>query len=410
MIEGFIHPVSFIHSMPSILAALAGPVTPDLDASVLEECLNTVFAADSVALSCGAAVSAARSAGWDAMWADKIGTESPEFVIMMNFSRYIAGPAIAFWFIYAIRQIWRNGLSEIWMEIAPVVFLALILYTNNAAIPRQMVLASRALMNYNNQAALEIANYDVLLDEKVGIEDKLREITDFALIKGAIVEARSQCNGYVRNGEMRDCLEIAEREAEALIQGFLAEHGDNRFTLSLKTYVADTISNPLEKIRNVLAEGPQKLGENLGQLVLGKVVNSAATVGAEGWMAMMNQIAQYVVELSWLYTAIVLPIPLALGFYPGTRNILIGWAVGFLTLGFFKLNLNIATSLVVSQIYARGPGEPLFDLTLLALGVLVMAFGMTALGGMTMLAGINTALAGLTLGVVNFSAKGIGGR
>ena len=388
---------------PPIVPADASVSTPIVSEDAIWECVNTTT--DTIALSCGDTLSTAQAENWDRMWNTKLGAASPEFISMLNISRYIAGPAIAYWFIYAIIKLRRNGLAEIWTDIVPVIMVASLLYTNNAQVPRQMILAMRSLMNYQNSQVIQLVNAANISDGMIGeAEDKYKEIVDFDLMYTALTEERAQCNGETRNTEMLVCLENANETANELIEKFVEEHGETRFTSKLREFVTNTINNPMDRLKAVLTA--ELTADDIEKLI-GKVANPLISAAMGGIMAMTNQIAQYIVELSWLYTAIILPIPVSLAFYSGTRKIFIAWIVGFLTLGFFKLNLNIATSLVVAMSYSRGPSEPAFDVILLGFGVLVMAFGMTAMGGMAIMAGINAAIGGITLGVVNFVARGV---
>ncbi len=363
--------------------------TTAIDAATVQECLSSTFKADSVALNCGSTLSKYVAQSWDLNWQNKIAIASPEFIATMNLSRYIAGPAVALWAINGLKQLYRNGLSESWGQFATIFFLVVVLYGNNAYLVRQTTLAARQLINYQNNAVLLLAN------SGENIEAKLSEISDYAAVEAEIIEYRSQCNGITRNEELITCLQGAEVRAEAAIERFLSGRGESRFSLRLKNYVRDFFSDPLRVAATASVPATA---------IVGVVANSAISLATEGILVAMNGIVQNLIELSWLFTAVIVPIPLALSFYPGGRSALVGWAVGFLTLGLFKINLNLATALVVSMIYSRGPGDAVIDLTLLSIGVVIMALGMTAGGGLAIFNGITTVIAGVTLGLVNISA------
>lgn len=410
-IFSFTHHIDIGHTLDwlNYIGQITPPINPDAGSpgfipdipgadTVVAECLSTFGSGDNFALSCGEKVSTEQAANWDAMWDAKIGTASHEFVAMLNISRYIAGPAIGYWFVYAIIKLWRNGFTEVWTDLLPVVLLAFLLYTNNAELPRRSTLALRALMNYQNTVVIDSAKVSQ------NIEEKFKEIVDFDVTQTAIIEARSQCNGETRNSQMLECLEDAKQLTDLYISEYKAEHPgaeSPKFAERLTNFTETVIENPISKLREILSA--EISGDDVEKFLIGRVANPLVSLATEGWMAMLNQLFQYIVELSWMYTAIILPIPLAFAFYPGTRGLLISWLVGFVTIGFFKLNLNISTSLVVWMLYNRGPGEPLFDVMLLGLGVLIMAFGMTAMGGMAIMAGVSTVASGLTLGVLNFA-------
>ncbi|MGB7485191.1 MAG: hypothetical protein WA901_03305 [Phormidesmis sp.] len=375
---------------------------PDPDA--VAECLDLTFDVDYVPFSCGSLISQYEKGSWDEIWALKVGQASPEFIAVMNISKYIAGPALIGWAITGIRDLYRNGLGEAWPKFASIILLAGILYYNNAAVGRNMIMSARALMNYQNEQIIEIANAGI------EYEKKLQEIIDFGFVEEAIAIERDQCNGLTTNEEMLACLQNASVKVNATTDRYLTQYGDTRFTRRLKKYVKDTIDDPSELIGQALAVGgtavlggPIGGALGVGAIIIGKVANSASGWAAQGILASISSITQSLVELSWIFTAITLPIPLALSFYPGTRKVLMGWAVGFLTVGLFKLNLNLASSLVTSMIYARGPGAPVYDLALLSFGVIIMALAMTAGGGMAIFSGISTAIAGVSLGLISIA-------
>ena len=376
----------------------------------VQQCLDTIFSPDNAALSCGNMMSVRAAQAWDEIWNQKIRNVSPEFVATMNISRYIAGPAVALWAIDALKSFGRNGLSETWPRFMAMVILIAVLYGNNAAVARNTVLMARSLINYQNGQILELANAGNQY------ESKLEELADYGIVEREIIGFREQCNGITNNSEMLDCLTNAEVIADAALQDYYAKHPTGKFGARLERFAQRLIKDPKDFVGGVLGEGaavgagavvggPVGAAVVGGVVLLGKVANSAVTAASSGILANMNSLVQHVIEASWLFTAVTLPIPLALAFYPATRGTLTGWTIGFLSLGLFKINLNIASSLIVGMIYERGPGEPILDLALLSVGVIAMALGMTAGGGMVIFVGLTSAISSATFGIVNLAAR-----
>lgn len=396
-----------ISHIPHLLAQ-ATPSGLSATSDDVQRCLNAVFTPNDTALSCGNLMSKRAADAWSETWQQKIGGASPEFLTMLNISRYIAGPAIALWAIAAIRDFTRNRMGETWPQTFAVAMAIAVFYLNQGAIVRSTIMASRALMNWNNEQILLVSN------ASIRYEDKLSELADFTLVENEIVQYRQQCNGLTNNREMFDCLTRAEQMVKDDLDDYMARHGETGFTLQLQSYAKSLIGDPKEFVGGVLGEagavavggvvgGPVGAATVGGVILLGKVANSATGLAAEGILAYTSSLAQNIVEASWLFTAITVPIPLAFAFYPGTRNVFIGWLIGFFSLGLFKINLNIASSLIVSMIYGRGPGEPVLDLALMSLGVVILALGMTAGGGLAIFSGITAALTSLTFGLVNIA-------
>lgn len=404
--------LNFHLALPLDVHLLAQAAEPE----AAKGCLQSVFkASESVALSCGVSMSQENAAAWDAIWNLKIGEASPEFLSAMNISRYIAGPAVVLWAVAGLKGFMRNQLSETWPQFLIAAVLVGVLYGNQASMVRSTVMATRALINWNNNQILELANAGNRY------ENKLTELADFTLVDNEITQYREQCNGLTNNQAMLDCLERAEQLADAALEDYIELHGETRFTIALRNVTKNLIQDPKEFVAGVIAEGgavgagaavggPVGAAVVGGVILLGKVANSATGLIAEGSLAYMTSLVQNIIEGAWLFTAVIVPVPLALAFYPGTRGVLTGWVIGFLSLGLFKMNLNLASSLIVAMLYERGPGEPVLDLALLSLGVVVLAFSMTAGGGMAIFSALTSVISGVTLGIVNISSPGAGGK
>lgn len=394
----------------SVLHLLA-QATPAVDPAVVDRCLDSIFTPDDAALSCGNILSLQAAQAWDEIWQQKIGDASPEFIATINISRYIAAPAIGLWAIDAIKSVGRNMLAE-WPRFFIIAVLVFVLYGNNATVARHMILATRSLINYQNGQILLLAN------EGNDYENQLAELADFGIVENEIVQFRSQCNGNTVNEEMLACLEAANTKADAALEEYKNEHGATRFTTRLEDYAKSLIKDPQATVAAAVSRtaavaagglvgGPLGATTALATPVLGKVANSSISLATEGALAYSNKFAQHLVEASWLFTAVILPIPLALAFYRGMRGAIFGWLVSFLSLGLFKINLNLASSLIVGMIYTRGPGEPVLDLALMSLGVVVLALAMTAGGGLAIFTSFTTAIAGVATTFVNLAAIGI---
>lgn len=371
-------------------------ILAQVDSASLEsirECTGSLFGVDSLALNCGAAMSKYTAATWDQNWQEKVAVASPEFIALLNISRYIAGPMIGLWAYRALNNFYRNGLANGVTELAIALILIFGLYANDGLVVRNSALAVRALFNHQNTLILEMAN------SASNYEARLYEISNYVLTEQALVEARSQCNGITNNDELFACYQAAEVRAQDVLESYTAAEGTSLWLARLNDYAQRTISNVLQD--------PQA-NNNL----TGVNANPIIQIVLEGVLASINSVIQNLVELAWLLTAIIAPIPIALSFYPGGRGAMISWAIAFLSPGLFKINLNIATATVVTMMYNRGPTDQLGDLILLTIGVPLLASAMTAGGGLAIMNGITSAIAGVTMGILrlstNASQKGSG--
>ncbi|MEL7224509.1 MAG: hypothetical protein AAGL17_06525 [Cyanobacteria bacterium J06576_12] len=403
MIDVTLHFDLFNH-LPHLLAQTDIPVTQDN----VDNCLNAVFTPDSTALSCGNMMSRRAAEAWNTIWEEKIGTASAEFVAVENISVYIVTPAIGMWAISTLKSL-RDSFSKLdWMEMLIMASLVSVLYLNNGLVIRNMIMASRALINWNNEQILLVTN------QASRFESKLEELSDFGLVENTIVQYREQCNGLTNNQDMFECLSRAEALADKAIDDYLQRHPQGPFVAKLQQFSKNLIKDPKEFVGGVIGEagavgagalvaGPAGAAVVGGVILIGKVANAASGLIAEHTLAFAATFFQHLVETGWLFSSIIAPIPVALGFYRGTRSVLIGWAISFFSLGLFKINLNIASSLIVSMIYERGPSESSFDLALMALGAPILALGMTSGGALAIFAGITSGLSALTLGIIQLS-------
>ena len=371
---------------------------------VAADCMRGVIDADSAGLNCSAELSKFTAAQWDGIWNQKVATASPEFLALMNISRYIAGPAVALWGISAIKDLHRNGIADGWQRLAAVIILVFVLYSNDASVMRQTTLAMRSLINYQNETVLELTNAGSQF------ESRLAEITDYQNAENIVRELRSQCDGKTSNAELLDCLQKADEQAQAAVSDYKSRYPtSSRWANNLSNFVTQAIEDPIGTVAKATTRVALPLLFPVSAIAGGFLSNSIATLTTNGILASMNYVAQNVVELTWLFTAIIVPVPLALAFYPGGKGALIGWTVGFLTVGLFKINLNIASSLIVSMIYERGPGAGTADLMLLSIGVIFIASLMTAGGGYAIFNGIMTAVTTVTLGMARLGATAASG-
>ena len=385
---------------------LAAQVPTPTNAELAKECISGVFSDSSAALTCGGALSKYTASQWDAMWAQKIGSSSPEFLAMLNISRYIAGPAVALWGISAMKSLYRNGIQDGWQQMASIIILVLVLYGNGAAVTRNLTLAARSLINYQNEQVLALTNQGFLL------ETKIAELTGYIADAEKIKEFRSQCIATVTDQELVTCLENANVQAQSAIDDYASRTSNGSLVDRLRQLTDDLIESPLASAISIANQTTGAIVQNAPQglspaLAIVQNIPLSSGIGAltsQGILAGMTYLAANIIETAWLFTAIVVPIPLALAFYPGGVSALIGWAVGFLSLGLFKINMNVATSIIVSMLYEREPSiNANLDLMLMSLGVIVLALGMTAGGGFAIFNGIMTGVSAVTLGIVNMT-------
>ena len=142
---------------------------------------------------------------------------------------------------------------------------------------------------------------------------------------------------------------------------------------------------------NTIAQ-QQNYSPNFAERVINGLGAAVANAIEQQMVILMLSLAiavQWLVEISWILTALVGPLFLGLSMLPVSQKGLWGWLIAFCSIGFYKLCFNILVGLVA---YLNGQTPSLNGLLFsVAVGILcpILAFVLAAGGGM----GIFTSLA-----------------
>lgn len=349
--------------------------------STLEDCVSPFFSKSDFALSCGAAMANQVAQGWDQTWDLFITQPNGIYMALVNIGRIFALISIVF-FIYQFLQ--KVLSDESYHALSDLIWpvIVIILLSNNAALLRQSSTAIRAVINQANTEVLALA------DSSLKFEKHLEEVVNFTTAENQIRDLRSQCNGIPNNEQLIICLEEAQRRAQTVVDVYTTIYPDTIWAKRLLNFVGEAI--------NDLKENPS-LALNIGAA---SITNSLVQITVETLLAAFQSAFQYLIELSFLLTAMLGPLALGLTLSPLGGKALYAWVIAFFSVGLAKLCFNIITAMVVTMIYESGPLDPLVDLLLLGLLAPVLAFGMAAGGGMAIFNGVLATIQQITMGLI----------
>lgn len=349
---------------------------------VVEECVSPFFDKNDFALNCGTALSQQMANAWDESWTLFIGEPSQIYIALVNIGRLFALLSLGFFMYKFLRAALADESYDAMSQLVwPLVVV--ILLSNDASLLRQTSTTMRALINQTNAQVLEIANASLVY------ETHLNEVLDYGNAEKAIRDVRAQCNGMTNNEQLIACLEQGHQQATAIVDGFNVRYGTtvwgNRLTNLVKTAISDLRDNPL-------------LAANLK----GAVVNPLISLAIEAFLAALQNAFHYLVELSFILTAMLGPIALGLTLSPLGGIALYAWIISFLSVGLAKLCFNVVTAMLVTMIYQAGPLDPMVNMILLGLLAPVLSFAMAAGGGMAVFNGVLATVQQLTFGIASF--------
>lgn len=325
------------------------------------------------------------SDSWDEIW-DACLTGGV-YRAIANVGSLLAVVCIAF-FVVDFAKKWMQGGND-WV-LAEIVFplVVVVLLANGGQNLAQATLGIRNLINYYNGEVLQF------LSTSIDLQANLASLADYSDATNIVTGLRSQCDGIVDQTKLKDCLDLTRQSAEEILAFYRQEHGDTapEWVRSIERQVRAAATNP---------SNPIPPGSN-------PLVNALATqlvsVFVEGFLMAMQVAFQLLVEVAFLLTAVIGPIPVGLSLLPFGSKPMFAWLSGFGALGLCKLSLNLMTGIVATVSIRSGP-EAIDPIIIgIVLGVLspILAFAIASGGGFA----IFQALSSTAVSVAGLSVRG----
>lgn len=208
--------------------------------------------------------------------------------------------------------------------------LVLCLLANDAELLANSTKGMRSLINQVNQTILTQTSSSISLQEayqkvmvEIGSEDLARAIL-------------AQCASKADPLQQQDCVNNAVEQARA-----------------------SAPTNPSRSYQNFLDSlNPLQQGQNLVNALQTSVQNTLI-MAARGLLIAFGMAFQWLVEITWLLTALLGPLAVGGTLLPVGQRAIFAWLIGFYSVGLVKLSLNIVTGLVATLVVNAGDNDPM---------------------------------------------------
>ncbi len=316
------------------------------------------------------------SGAWDELWGVVIG--GPLWLALCNLGIAFGVFGIAIWTV----QLFQNLVDDVTAKplsrlIYPIILCMLLI--NGGSLLGDVVVTFRGVINTLNSEMLVVAAAGN------DAEQVLRDLGSYPAAESAIYDLRRRCDAITDNEALAICLEETRGQAEELI----AQYEDQNQTLG---------TDWIDTLRQIAQSAFDIVNPAAGMAF--RFMPSIITLQVEAFLIGMQAAFQALIEVSFLLTGLLAPLSVGLSFFPmGSKPIYL-WVSAFWSLGFCKICLNIVTALVAEQIARVGPSETLAFSIFVGLLAPILAFSLSAGGGLAIFNGINKTVGGATTGIV----------
>ncbi|MGG6297770.1 hypothetical protein ACQ4M4_25540 [Leptolyngbya sp. AN02str] len=312
------------------------------------------------------------SGAWDEVWTMVIG--GALWLALCNLGVAFGVFGLVVWTVQLFQSLLDDATAKPFSRLIVPIILCMLL-VNGGALLGDVVFTFRGVINDLNAQILEVAAAGN------NAEQALRDLGSYPAAESAIYDLRRRCDAITDNEALVICLDETRAQAEALIDQFEEQNqtlgGDWMETLRQIALSAFNVVNP--------AAG-----------MAFRFMPSIITLQVESFLMGMQAAFQALIEVSFLLTGLLAPLSVGLSFFPmGSKPIFL-WVTAFWSLGFCKICLNIVSALVAEQIARVGPSETLAFSIFVGLLAPILAFALSAGGGLAIFNGINRAAIGVT--------------
>jgi hypothetical protein len=336
------------------------------------------------------------SGAYDYVWQTSM--TSGFYRILANIGSLIGLCCLMFFIVNFAKSWLRDEVGGNWVLgelVLPLVVVALLANGGTA-----MMGGTQALRGVVNNFNRQVMNS---FTAEISMEEALSQIADYSSAYQQIVALREQCNVLIQQESLSDCLETQNQYAQGILDLYKEAHSTQPGR-QWSNYLADLVGinriNPTDPLGSAIAISTLPL--NLAILpgrVIGDGVRQLPALATNGTLRMIESFLvacqaafQYVIELSWLATALVAPIAVGLSLMPDAKGKpLIAWLTGFFSLGMCKLCLNLITGLFALMVVKMGPVDALPHAVVIGLLGPILALVIAAGGGMAVFNGILSA-------------------
>jgi len=285
--------------------------------------------------------------------------------VIANIGSLLAVVSIAFFVVDFVKK-WLQGGND-WV-IAELIFplIVVVLLANGGQNLAQATLGIRNVINFYNNEVLQF------ISTSVDLQKNLSSLADYSEASNIIAGLRGQCSGITDQQKLKECLDLTRQSSEEILSFYRQEHGDTapEWVRSLSRRVEQAASDP-----SGVRPGTNPLVDALALNLISILV--------EGLLLAMQSAFQLLVEVAFLLTALIGPIPVGLTILPFGAKPMFAWLSGFGAIGLCKLSLNLMTGIVATVSIQSGPDSVDPIITGILLGILspILAFAIASGGG-----------------------------
>ncbi|OKH35717.1 hypothetical protein NIES2119_19675 [[Phormidium ambiguum] IAM M-71] len=208
--------------------------------------------------------------------------------------------------------------------------LVICLLANNASLLSDATKGMRSLINQVNQTILTQTASSISLQE--AYQKVMLEIGSEDLARGILAQCASKADPI----QQQDCVNNAIEQAKA-----------------------SAPPNPSQSYQNFLDSlNPLQQGQNLVNTLQSGIQNTLV-MSARGLLIAFGMAFQWLVEITWLLTALLGPLAVGGTLLPVGQRAIFAWLIGFYSVGLIKLSLNIVTGLVATLVVNAGDNDPM---------------------------------------------------
>lgn len=243
----------------------------------------------------------------------------------------------------------NQAIAELIWPLIVIVFLA-----NNATVLADFTRGMRAMINQTNQALLESTSASVRLQE--AYQQVMAETGATDAIRGQL----AQCAGIADPTQQSDCVQRVQQQAQQVAPQNQSE-GFQQW-----------VSNAFD-----------------GRFILSQI-NSAIQMAIRGWLISFSIAFQWVVEISWLLTALLGPLAVGGSLLPVGQKAIFAWITGFFSVAMVKICFNIIAGLAATLVLNAGQTGDMTFPFLVGILAPVLSLILASGGGMAVFNSLNS--------------------
>lgn len=344
---------------------------------------------------------------WQSTW--DLAINGPFYNALANLGIILAGSVLLIWVVQFAKALLDDESLRSFSELIWP-FIVILLLLNNGSNLVKLTNAFRTIINNTNSEV--ITNLTATVD----LEKTLASLTSYGFTKDKLSSLFGTCSTELKALEYKACTDQVQASANKLLDQYKNDNGANADRLfkglqdGLKKYT-NTVGNVLQ------SKDPAELAKNVagGSIDL---INTAASglFGGDGFglpnpiltaletfLTACSTAFQALIEISFLLTGLIGPIPVALSLLPVGAKPIYAWITAFFSLGLAKLCFNICVGLTALTFVTAGVNNTL--VLAIALGLLspILALSLASGGGILIFNAIVAASASAASTTVNIA-------